>query len=167
MIKQESAYSTLEIQDFPKKCQNPGFLGCGRQENLFLLPVFDYIYIYTCFIYIYVYVYIYCIYIRIYVYLVTYANIYIYMQIHIYIYIYIYTYNRICIYLNIHLCIYIMQYRNHSGAVVILNGDITIYIHTFMSGYIHIYLSSPTIPIMVNVPWSNWWDRQISYVKGW
>ena len=42
MIKQQSAYCTLEIQDFPEKCQNPDILGCGKQENLFLLPVFHY-----------------------------------------------------------------------------------------------------------------------------
>jgi hypothetical protein len=42
MIKPEPAYCTVEIQDFPQKCQNPGFLGCGRQENLFLPPVLDY-----------------------------------------------------------------------------------------------------------------------------
>ena len=42
MIKPVPAYCTPEIQDFPQKCQNPGFLGYGRQENLFLPPNFDY-----------------------------------------------------------------------------------------------------------------------------
>jgi hypothetical protein len=30
------------IQDFPQKCLNPGFLGCVKQGNLFLLLVLDY-----------------------------------------------------------------------------------------------------------------------------